>query len=100
VVPAEVPAQRARPSSRCIRDHTGGTSGGTRRDKDEEIRVRMGNSDFSPDSKPVPQVACYLRPVLKAKSLFGFPVWTRFELLRPKAWSARTLEPLQLLLDQ
>jgi hypothetical protein len=48
VVPAEVPAQRARPSSRCIRDHTGGTFGGTLRDKDEEIRVRTGKFGFQP----------------------------------------------------
>jgi hypothetical protein len=48
-----------------------GTSGGTLRDKDEEIRVRMGNSDFSPDSGPVPEAACYVGPVLKLKDLTG-----------------------------
>jgi hypothetical protein len=70
VVPAEVSAQRARPSSRCVRDHTGGTSGGTLRDKDEEIRVRMGKFKFRPRLGAGAKVACYLRHVLKTKGLF------------------------------
>ena len=41
-----VPAQQARHVWSCVSETTGGTSGGTPRDKDQEIRVRMGNSRF------------------------------------------------------
>jgi hypothetical protein len=60
--------RRAR-QARSVSPGTGGTSGGTPR-KDQEIRVRMSNSNFSGEGGTRPQVARSVAHVLKTRGLF------------------------------